>query len=170
MKIQLLGLLLFSTVCSAQKIKVSVDKITGDTLKTTGLEKIYSKVSFSGTVGEQLKVATGKTKVGVIISCAVQTGKSVLFAMDKDSKLFLKLLDGSVITMRTVTSSVSDANNDLTGSRLLCHFLPTAEDVLKLKSSGISYVRIETSRGNMDYDIKGKFSSVVSEQLTEIAK
>lgn len=167
----LLALCIVSTTVLAQKdLRFAVDKITGDTLWTTGLEKLYSKASFSGTVGEQLRVAAGKTKVGVLISFSVQTGKTSLFGIDKESKAMLRLEDGTIVTLEARNDALSSNEGFSYGSSGMAHFTPTSDDIGHLIKSPVKVIRIESSNGNMDYELKGKFSTVIMDQLDRIEK
>lgn len=170
MKVSFTILLFFIVVnCFSQKsVRVIVDKITGDTLLITGLDKLYSKASFSGTVGEQLKSAVSKSKSGIALTLWVQTAKSSIFSVDTGDKAIIKLENDEVITLNLLQDVVSDYSEISYGSKSMSHYILTEKDIKSLSSSDVKIIRIESSLGNLDYELKEKFKGTIKNQLSEM--
>lgn len=156
------------TGACAQKVQINVDKITGDSIVHTSPQKIYSKPTFTGTVGEQLRVSAAKSKMGFSLVFAIQTGKTSLFSIDENSKCSIKLESGKVIELRAATDIMSKYTGTY-GARGSAMFFVDAETIEELTAENVSVIRIQTSRGNFDYDISGKKNvAVISEHLKKI--
>lgn len=164
----ILILCLISINCFGQKVNTNIDKITGDTTRFIKSEKIFGKPSFSGTVGEQLHVATIRGKNGVFLAFTIQTGKTSIFSVDQGDKAFIRLADGSVITMEAIGNETSKYTEVSYGSHGMAFYKPSDQDIIKLKTSSVAVIRFETSRGNYDYDIKDKFSQVIGDHLKKL--
>jgi hypothetical protein len=147
---------------SAQKMQTpKVDKLTGDTVWQTTTEKLFSKPSFSGTVGEQLYVSAAKIKSIYILSFSIQTGKTSYFSVDEGQKIYLKLKNDTTLTLVNNTNSTSAYAAISYGSNTHCNYPISTEVINKLVMSDVQFVRLEYSDGKFHYDIKDKFSSVL---------
>ncbi len=156
------SLLLMTFKLSAQKLqKPQVDKISGDTTWLTSSEKIFAKASFSGTVGEQLYVSSGKVNNTYILLFSIQTGKTSIFSMEEGQIIYIKLKSGTVVTLTNIKNNLSKYSSVSYGSNSNCYYQITNEDIDKLSSSNLQFIRLEYSGGTFEYDIKDKFSEEI---------
>lgn len=164
-----LSMLIFSLMLCAQKVHTKVDKFTGDTTYYTKPEMIYSKPSFTGTVGEQLRFTVVKFQQKTSIIFYLQTGKTSLFSINSNDDCSIKLEDGNVINLKIINDDVSDfAPGSSRGSSGKIMLDLSDEDISKLKASSISAVRINTSSKRFDYDIKSKNKNDIQKALNAV--
>lgn len=150
---------LMTFILAAQKLeKPQVDKISVNTTWITSSEKIYAKPSFSGTVGEQVYISAAKVKDIYLLFFSIQTGKTSIFSVEEGQKVYIKLENGTVVTLTNIKSNVSKYNSISYGSNSNCYYQITTEDMDKLTSSNVQFIRLEYSGGTFEYNIKGKFS------------
>lgn len=162
----LFGFLVCSLLSNGQIIKV--DKITGDTTWHSGFEKLYSKASLSGNVGEQLKINASKDKNGYKLGLFVQTAKSIAYSMPEKSLMRIKLNDGSIVDLSSGGTGARDIADDISGGTGITVFILTDDQVKQLSNKQIIFIRLEGRPGSLEYDIKEKFQKVISECLSKI--
>lgn len=160
------GLLFLTINLTAQKLeKPNIDKISGDTIWRTSSEKIFAKVSFSGTVGEQLYVSAVKVKDTYFLFFSIQTGKISIFSIDEGQKIYIKLKNDNLVTLTNIKSKVSKYSNESYGSNSTGYYQITNEEMDKLISENVQFIRIEYSAGTFEYDIKDKFSEKIKNDV-----
>jgi hypothetical protein len=161
MKIVLLLLsCLLSNLVFCQTTKI--DKITGDTSMYSGFEKLYSKASFSGTVGEQLKVIISRNKDGYKLGIWIQTAKSLSYNVEPGGMMRIKCKDGTIINLTAIGTGANDVADNLSGSSSIILFPLDENTLMSLLEKAIVFIRIEGTPGYLEYDIKEKFSSTIS--------
>jgi hypothetical protein len=170
MKKTLLLILVISAIISfdtkAQKLlKPEVDKLTGDTTWRTSDEVVFAKFSFGGanqTVSVQgLKIASSY----VLSVTVVSPSTNPYYALD-GGKIFFKLVDKTIITLTAAKGGMSSqAGTDAKalgmgtlneGTKLFSYYNVTKEDLLKLKASPLEFIRVESSKGPLDFEVKKK--------------
>ncbi len=166
----LLTALLFCTFSSiqAQKLKVTVDKIHGDTTYYTVMEKLYSKASFSGTVGELVQVSVFKNKKDTLIAFRIRTGKGNIVSVNEGDILSIKLVDGRVLKLKAVRGGLAAFNEVSEGASANVFYRLTGADILCFHQSKISTIRFE-SQPKLEYEIKDKNSELIMNSLTVIS-
>ncbi|PTQ95871.1 hypothetical protein C8P68_105382 [Mucilaginibacter yixingensis] len=176
-KILISTLLILPLFASAQKLlKPSVDKITSDTTWATSKEKIYMHGNYLTGQGEGVlsvveKIKTGKEEAVVLILNVQTVNQRAVYSIVKGGKAYLKLSDNSIITL---TSSTLDFGNPrvglagdmviTTGSAFGLYDL-SREDIEKIKANTVTFLRVETTTGNFDCDIKPKSSDILKKQI-----
>jgi len=159
-------------IVRAQKLqKPIIDKITGDTTWQTSRERLAAKTNFWGS--DILFTYAFKTKQRPFLAFSLLNGQGIkIFSINEGNKAIIKMSDGKIISLSAVTSRTSDVdvafigNIDTSTSTNLAFYKISVEDLTVLLSGKMSVVRIETSKGNFDYDIKEKNSEVVSKLLS----
>jgi len=172
MKKSLIVILLLSAayISKAQKLeKPKIDKITGDTTFSTSKEIITNKV---GLIYDYLGVKTIKTKGDVFLSFYISKGITMLYSVNPGDKLILKTTDDKVLEIKSIASQNSDFTHSSanTYSDLIALYPVSSDDLIKLKAGTIKVIRIETSKGNFDYDIKLKNADIIKKQIELITK
>jgi hypothetical protein len=172
-KLLLLAFLFFPFIVSAQKLKKPIiDKISGDTIWTTSLDKLYLHGNYLTAQGEAIQCEidrVGKTYVLVLIPQTMN--ERSVFAVNEDQKTYLKFSDNSMLTFSNGAFKISDAQVSEAGGfindkgSLTMTFALTPDDIAKILSSSLAFVRIETTEGNFDCDIKPKFADPIKKQL-----
>ena len=163
---------LLLSVCSVlpamaqRKLKVDIDKTTGDTIWTTTEQKLYVKAG-RNAMGETLKVSLLKTSHVFVISFFVQTGRTTIFSVSKGSEVLLTLGDGTTVSLVATRDAESRSTASSYGSFLYTSYRLTPDVVAQLKSSPVTHVRISASVGPMKYEIKDKQSTIISNQLAQ---
>ncbi len=159
--------LLFCPVfCCSQNIRV--DKLTGDTTIISDFEKLYNKASFSGTVGEQLKVAVSKDKEGFKLGLWIQTGKSLSFEVG--GSLQMKMENGDVLEIAPLGTGANEISPNFNGGTTISLFRLTSEQFDKLRGIKVAFIRISAGDVVLDYDIKEKFQNVIIKCAAQISK
>src|SRR5689334_9626052 len=128
MKLFLSIALLTTTTIFGQKKEIKIDRITGDTVAITKWEKLFGKPSLSGTAGEQLNFSCIEDKNGIMLVFSVQTGKTSIFSIDENDKLYIKTEDNNVLTLSALTDNVSNYIRSSYGSTAKAFYKPTLAD------------------------------------------
>lgn len=160
------------TICKAQKLrKPDIDKITGDTTLLTYSEKIGSAGSFWGV--DYLYVDLGKYKGYYFLDFKMikSDAKAIVFSIDKDNHAILKLADNTVLTIQSVSDVISDSKVSTYGSittsssQAEATYMLNEESLNALKKTQVSIIRIETSKGNFDYEIKERYAGMIQKMI-----
>lgn len=166
----LLFLLLLPSVAISQNLFWSVDKIYGDTIVRTDMWSIYDK-SILGKTIRDLNVTGYKKghRLSLIISGSQYGTDVMLYRKDKDS-IFLKFTDKTII--RKPISQTDFANiSYVTGNTFYAFSVALdSVDIDHILPRNLEFVRIEYSRGNMDFDVSSGSSTVLSVVLRPLLK
>jgi hypothetical protein len=174
MKKILLILFVFAPfLVSAQKLKKPiVDKITGDTIWTTSLDKLYLHGNYLTGQGEAIQCEVDRIGKNFVLVLIPQTlNERSVFAVGEDQKTYLKFSDNSILTLSDGAFKISDAQVSEAGGfindkgALTLTFALKPDEIAKILSSSLTFVRFETTDGNFDCDIKPKFSDLIKKQL-----
>lgn len=158
----LISILTLSLGAIAQKLETPhVNKLTGDTTLRTSVEKLFSKGSWTGTVGEMLFFSLAKTKNLTLLSVKLQTGTTSIFSVREGDELALKFKSGKVLTLKASKDRVSDYTTVSHGSENVVVYLLSEEDITALKAEPIEFIRIQTTRKAFDYNIERKNSEKI---------
>jgi hypothetical protein len=173
-------ILVIATLClpftvSAQKLlKPNVDKISGDTTWSTSKEKLYFHANYLTSQGEAVECwveQIGKLKAKALVLNPQTTNLSKAFSILKDQKAYLKLSDNTTITLVSATYDYGTVNAGYAGDHLLtkgaaiAFYTLSDSDIEKIKSSPLTFLRIQTTNGDFDCDIKPKFSEVIKKEI-----
>lgn len=173
MKKALFTIILMTVINSiyAQKLlKPEIDKISGDTTWKTSSEALYAKVTL---VGANEVVGIHAEKLGgtvYIAELAIMKPKSSQqYTISQGSKFILKFTDKTLLTLEAAKDNLVEktgSNTTTFGSvaeGFITHTIyALSKDALeKLSTGSIEFVRIESSAGNIDYDVKPKLAEKV---------
>lgn len=172
MKKALFTIILLTIINSlyAQKLlKPEVDKISGDTTWKTDEQALYAKFTLVGAneiVSLQPQKA-GKTYFAWLN--VTQPKTSAYYYILEGKKLFFKFTDKTVVTLTATKDNLEErvGSNTTTfgsvgeGLKTYTPFLLSKEDLAKFSSTPLEFVRIESSKGNLDYDVKPKLAEKV---------
>jgi len=158
----------------AQKMqKPIIDKITGDTTWRTSRERICTKTNFLGS--DILFTYALKTKATTLLAFSLINGQGpIIFSINEGNKAILKLKDGKIITLTSLVSRTSDIDFamiggiDASSSSNLAFYKIDNDAITVLKNGKIAVIRIETSKGNFDYEIKDRNSEIIGKSLALI--
>ncbi|MDR3695146.1 hypothetical protein [Mucilaginibacter sp.] len=176
----LIAIFLLPLIVSAQKLlKPDVDKISGDTTWSTSVEKLYFNGNYLTAQGEAVtfqvvKFSNANGLVLILNPQSLNMGEDLSIA--KNHQAFLKLSDNSIITL---ISGANDYGNAVytsiahtpvqSSSTTAFYELPDAA-IEKLKTLSLVFLRIETSEGNFDCDIKPKNAAKLVKAIELIQK
>ncbi|SHN00184.1 hypothetical protein [Mucilaginibacter sp. OK098] len=172
MKKYLLIAFMASVVCSAnaQKLqKPQRDKITGDVTLSVKEQVLSNPFTLPGhyLAGNMVR---GKNYWALYFH--LKDGLNIYYYVLKGDKAIIKFTDGKLLEITSAfdaqSSLISYATPDVTESFLA--FELTDDDVAALLSGKLSVIRINTSMGAFDYDIKDSKSEIIKKQLELIAK
>lgn len=176
-KIYLVLLLVaISAAAFSQKLlKPTVDKISGDTTWKTSNEAVYAKFSGLGLANNLVQIqCIRKGNSAYYLYITVTSPNEELYHTTDNSQIFIKLSDKNVIKLTVLNGSIADRIGSSSGSldlgkvnagtRLFEIFSCTKEDLEKLKSNSLEFLRIESSKGNLDYDIPSKSSKLLQKE------
>ena len=172
-KTLLIAIILLPFTVSAQKLlKPEIDRITGDTTFSTSKEKLYLHGNYLTQQGEAVECLVMKTGRSISLILIPQTlNEKSFFTVVQGQKAYLKLKDNSLVTLTARASRVSDADVNEAGGTVYSNgilkvpYALMSDDISKIKSSDLVFLRIETSIGNFDCDIKPKFSGVIMKEI-----
>ena len=164
---------LFPFIVSAQKLlKPNIDKISGDTTWLTSKEKLYLHGNYLTGQGEGVLCWVEKSKGIKVLGLNPQTvNQRDVFSIPKGQKAYLKLGDNTTITLNSLTSDIGNSHVGIAGDYVISggsaigFYVLTDEAVQKIKANPVVFVRIETSTGNFDCDIKSKNAELIKKQL-----
>lgn len=155
-----------ATVTMAQKkLKMDIDKETGDTTYSTSDKKIYTKPGSKNAIYDYLKTSVYKSKNGFLLTLSIQTGRTSVFTIDDGSATTIQLLDGNTVTLYSINNQRSKITRTAYGCFIFAFYRLEPSAIRKLKASGISTIRVQSSIGPLDYEIKEKQSGELGEQL-----
>ncbi|MBB5396186.1 hypothetical protein [Mucilaginibacter sp. AK015] len=172
-KLLLVIIVLFPFVSSAQKLtKPAIDKLTGDTTWSTSKEKLYLHGNYLTGQAEGVVCWVRSFKGSKSLVLNIQTTNQKNFpAMNTGGKAYFKLADNSTVTLTCSANdySISGSNVAIAGSAFAMYDV-SAEEIQKLTSSALTFLRVETTNGNFDCDIKPKNAEMFKKQFELIAK
>jgi hypothetical protein len=164
--IVLLTCLSITCFAAAQKLRYELDKNNGDTIYSyTSEERLYTKTGGKNAVADLLKSTIYKYKSGYSLALLIQTGRTNNFSISNGSEAILELADGTKVTASTRSDNRSRVSSLDYGCFMYCFYQLTGEAVRQLKSSPLTTISLQASNGEMYYEIKGKFSDVIADQL-----
>ena len=172
MKKYILVAFLASVVCGvkAQKLQRSTrDKITGDITISVKEQVLSNPFTLPGhyLAGNMVR---GKNYWALYFH--LKDGLDIYYYVREGDKAIIKLTNGRLLEVTSAFYSESflipDATPAVTESFLA--FELTDDDVAELLSGKLSVIRINTSMGPFDYDIKDSKADVIKKQLKLMAK
>jgi hypothetical protein len=179
-KIILIAISLMPCMVTAQKLlKPSIDKITDDTTWATSKEKIYAHLNYLTSQGNGIycwvkKVSSIKEKILALNPQRVNEG--VVFSIEQGQNAYLKLSDKSIITLTAIVGDTGATNVDVIAHTVIAtgsaigYYLLSDEDVEKIKSSPVTFIRVETSTGDFDGDVKPKNGNLIKKEIELVEK
>ena len=172
MKKILLIIMLLPFVASAQKLlKPSIDKLNGDTVWSTSKEKLYLHGNYLTGQGEGVICWVRSYKGSKSLVLNIQTTNQKSYpTMTAGSKANFKLADNSIVTLTCSNNdyNISGSSVAVAGSAFGMYDV-SDEDISKLTSGNLMFLRVETTIGNFDCDIKSKNAEMFKKQFLLIA-
>jgi hypothetical protein len=161
---------------SQKLLKPEVDKISGDTTWRTDEQALYAKLTL---VGANEIVCLQPKKAGQTYYAwlnITQPKTSQYYYILEGKKLFFKFADKTVITLSAAKDNLEEkvGSNTVTfgsvgeGLKTYTPFLLSTEDLEKFSTTPLEFVRIESSKGNLDYDVKPKLADKVQKSFALI--
>jgi hypothetical protein len=162
-------LLLCSTaVLSAQNLeKNEIDEFTGNTVKRTSWETFNNNTGFYG------HFRISKINNSYFFDLKMMIGNSV-FSINQNDELLFKLSNDDVVTLNNIEYSLACIGcgaKGFAGSQgygVNTSYPISIEQIEQLKNSDIVKIRIYTSKGYVESDIKAKHASKINKALTII--
>lgn len=171
-KTVLIIFMLLPFVVSAQKLlKPSIDKLNGDTVWSTSKEKLYLHGNYLTGQGEGVVCWVRSYKGSKSLVLNIQTTNQKNYpTMVAGSKASFKLADNSIVTLTCSNNdySMSGSSVAIAGSAYGMYDI-AAEDISKLTTGNLVFLRVETTTGNFDCDIKPKNAEMFKKQFLLIA-
>lgn len=158
---------------SQKLLKPDIDKLSGDTTWRTNEEAVFVKetlIEASRTVTMQA-VKAGNTYMVYISVTEPQSAN--WYSISAGSKAFLKLADKSIITLKAAEDNLTQPVGSYTrtygsvneGTKTIVLYQISKDDLQTLSATPIEFIRLESSKGNLDYDIKPKFAVKVEKNF-----
>ena len=161
----LICMLVTGKMNAQKKLKFDVDKTTGDTTWRTSEERLYVKAGAKGSIAEYIKSTVYKKDNFFMLGFEIQTGRTSVFSIERDQSATITLQNGEEIVVNSLQNQSSKASHMGYGSFIFAFYELTSNDIKLLKSSPVSSIRVHSSTGNMDYEIKEKFSEIIKDQV-----
>ena len=153
-----------------KKLKVTVDQSSGDTIFSTSDVRLYVKAGGPRAVADYLKSSVYRIRDRYIIDFAIQTGRSNNVTVPAGAIATIDMINGNSVTLYSTGDHRSKVSSLDYGCYLFAFFRLTAADIRALQSSPIKFISIGSSAGNLEYEIKGKFSETISGQISRVMK
>jgi len=155
----------------AQKLeKPRIDKITGDTTFSTKTEVLSNPFAL---IQHALTVDVLKTKNFTLLCFHLKDALDIYYSVFKGDGATIKFADGKLLNINAAAdahSSVLGSGGTLTYVGNDVYYDLTDQDIALLKSDKIAVIRINTTKGPFDYDIKNGKSEIIKKQLELIIK
>lgn len=169
---QILPLLILSISVNAQKVTTDKkDQFTGLAVKETSVEQLAHPLKMNGFA---YNFSTKKVDDKYYFNLRMMSLNKEVFAINKDSKLMILLKNDSVITLLApsfVISGKGKAGSGLSAGNaegLSIDYLISKEEIELLASSDIAKIRVYTSDGYTEQDIKETASKKVKKAFSLI--
>lgn len=157
----------YSQVSGQKKLKYDITS-RGDTSFHTSQERLYVKSGAPKSVSEQLSVTGYRTNGSYMLMFFIQTGRTSVFSIGQGSLAELKFDDGTSLTLSSISGSESRTSSMAYGSFMYVSYRIGTNALQQLKGSKISSIKINTSNGYMNYELKPKMASVISDVLLRL--
>jgi hypothetical protein len=155
----------FINIASAQKLeRPIIDKFNNDTTLSSTSERIYASTSPAGGVNVAIKKIS---KSYILALEIIQVNGLHNISIEENAQASFKFADNSILNIPASKAANSTEKLYPGGnqrSELTCYYILTKSDLDKLKTGEISIVRVLTSKGNFDYELKDKFKSVIKNE------
>jgi hypothetical protein len=167
----LIALEALTVLCAkAQKLeKPKIDKITGDTTLSTKEQALANPFTLPGhyLAGNIMK---GKNYWAMYFH--LKDGMDLHYYVLKGDKAIIKFTDGKLLEISAAIDAYSSIVPYATPpvTEIFLVFDLTNEDITALENGRIAVVRINTSQGPFDYDIKDSKAEIFKKQLELITK
>ncbi|MDO3642566.1 hypothetical protein [Mucilaginibacter sp. L3T2-6] len=161
---------ILSLSANAQKLeKPIIDKITGDTTFSTKTEVLANPFAL---IQHAITVSTIRTKNEVLLSFHLKDALNIYYSVLKGDTTVIKFTDGRLLK---ITAALDSHSSFLSGGTLTyvgsdIYYALSGQEMDILKNKKIAFIRIMTSKGAFDYDIKNGKSEIVKKQLELITK
>jgi hypothetical protein len=149
----------------AQKLEENKkDDFTNDSIKHTSWETFCS----SFTINSHFRMSQINNQKTFDVKIMLDK----MFFIDEDAKMMLKLASGEVVTLQNLKAAKTCSGCGAIGFRgseapgIEVVYPMTKEDVEKLKANKVVKVRIYTSLGYLEEDVKDKNSEKIGKSLT----
>lgn len=149
-----------------QHFEKKVDKFTGQETLYTKFETVYRKLGF-GEAGEKIDFSIFKIRDSLFLCLSIRLGGSKFIDINQSQLLYLRPEKGESIKLPAVSSESSIRDRSLSASYLTQMYLIPDIELNKLRNSTIEAIRIEHASGNLDFEIKNKFSGLFAKVLNE---
>lgn len=153
----LLAAVLVAIQTQAQTISSSVDEFSGIEVRETSIERL--------TKGQQVdtyfKFAKAEQVLVLYLDAALQSG-NVIFSVRKGDRLQFKLSNGEVVTLNAHKGAVSRRGRVESAAVM---YVLDEDAIAALTASNVEKLRIHTSKGAWDEDVKQKHAEVLREAL-----
>ena len=157
---------------SAQKLeKPKIDKIKGDTTWSTSEERLYTHIGFgsSDILYQKIEKIAG---VYTLVFKIDRNNGTNFYGVRAEDITNIKFSDSCVLNLQPTVSGPSDVNLHSNGHRSigLVFYALNQEQLVKLSTKAISFIRISSDKGDFDYEIKGKNSELIKNSIELITK
>lgn len=170
-KLLLTIIVLMPLALFAQKLtKPVVDKLTGDTTWSTSKEKLYLHGNYLTGQAEGIVCWVSSFKRSKSLILNLQTTNQRNYpTMNSGSKAYFKMADNSTVTLTCSANDygISGSNVVVSGSAFGLYDI-SAEDIAKLSAGKLTFIRVETTAGSFDCDIKPKNAEMFKNQFALI--
>jgi len=151
---------------NAQKLeKPEIDKISGSITVSTKEEILANPFVW---IRHFLACSIIKGRGYYAIYFHLREGLETYYKVAKGDMAVIKFTDGSLMQISAIFDEYSSGTVNETGSTVAYDL--TESDVAILKQSKISVIRINTSDGAYDFDIKDNKSEIIKKQLELLTK
>jgi hypothetical protein len=159
--------LLINGYCYSQElIKNETDEFTKLQIKETSFEPIVQNFSMS------CFLSVKKIDSTYYLQAAITIGPGNIHFIEKDASFYLKLVDDRIVELKNIDYAISCKGCAYTGSfsgsraeGTTTTYILSDENMKIISSSGIKKIRIYTSKGYVESEIKANRSNVLKNEL-----
>jgi hypothetical protein len=172
----LLAFILPATVFAQKMDKPQIDKFTNDTTFFTTTEKIASNKGALSSYAEDIESYMSSKNGAILLHLKIEltTEDHHRFEISPGNSISFKLADNSIINFSNISYVL--AKRESVGPRITGRLCWTGEvtvnvvkgDIAKITSSAATVIRVQTNQGNVDFDVKSKYSDVIKKAFVLI--
>lgn len=170
---KILSLILFSfcsSIICAQKFEQIKDKFTGKVTNYTKFETIYRSMGAVGDAGERVQFSYFKFNDSLFFYLGIRKGGNSIIQVGQGQSLQIKFSGtGGTTILSAYQNQVSkiEPAASVNATYISVLYFLDPEVTNKMRSTDIEAIRMEHAAGSLEWDIKGKYSSLPRKTLTK---
>lgn len=154
-----IALCAFAFLANGQKLKVNkIDDFTGKSIKETSREMLFSDGLMDAA---DFRIR----KIDSICFVDIRWGRTGIFSISKDAELILLMKDKSTYTLKSMSYEIASRGEYGVYNGNITYANPSEFNLKSLENNSIAKVRLYTTDGYADYEVKEKHAENMAKCL-----